>query len=239
MPVNPPGTQMQMGHPQVMMVPPHMMMMPIPPHVQHGTPVPVQIAHPLQHQHSPPPPISQGQYLPGNDRQPVMMANNSAVAGPPVAQPSSSGKTGHELFVGDLSYFCEEHHLFDLFKGFGVVTETRVKRNDRGGRTLMYGFVTMATLSDAEHAAAKLAGRLFMGRAMRYVADSLNLVGNGPYSSVFPVFFLQRVELSGPGIDTHTMNAKHSASKAGYQIHVSFVSTFPVSTTFVHTSYRR
>ena len=37
------------------------------------------------------------------------------------------------------------------------------------------------------------------------------------------------MELSGPGVDTHTMNAKHTASKSGYQIHVAFISTFPVS----------
>jgi RNA recognition motif-containing protein len=66
-----------------------------------------------------------------------------------------------------LSYFCEEHNLFDLFKGFGVVTECRIKRNDRGGRTLMYGFVTMPSLTEAEHAAKSLNGRLFMGRNIR------------------------------------------------------------------------
>ena len=72
-----------------------------------------------------------------------------------------------EIFVGDLSYFCQEHHLFDLFSIYGPVTEARVKRSDRGNRTLMYGFVRMKELKDAQEAVAALQGKLYMGRAMR------------------------------------------------------------------------
>ncbi len=143
--------------PQMMMAPPMMVMTMTPSMLQHAVPIPIPMAHPLQHQHSPPPPGS-----------PYVIANDTAAFNTGTPQQSQPPpKTGHELFVGDLSYFCEEHHLFDLFKGFGVVTETRIKRNDRGGRTLMYGFVTMASLPDAEHASKSLNGRLFMGRNMR------------------------------------------------------------------------
>lgn len=75
----------------------------------------------------------------------------------------------NELFVGDLSFFCQEQHLFDLFSPYGTVVETRIKRSDKGGRTLMYGFVRMETLKAALEAAKGLNGFMMMGREIRYV----------------------------------------------------------------------
>ena len=72
-----------------------------------------------------------------------------------------------EIFVGDLSFFCHEHHLLELFTVHGPVVECRVKRSDRGNRTLMYGFVRMYDLKDAQQAVAALHGKLYMGRALR------------------------------------------------------------------------
>ena len=73
----------------------------------------------------------------------------------------------NEVFVGDLSFFCQELHLLELFSNYGPVTDVRVKRSDRGNRTLMYGFVRMAELDHAAKAAAELHGKLYMGRKMR------------------------------------------------------------------------
>lgn len=73
----------------------------------------------------------------------------------------------NEVFVGDLSFFCQEHHLLELFSAYGPVFEVRVKRSDRGNRTLMYGFVRMEVLQHAAQAAAELHGKLHMGRKMR------------------------------------------------------------------------
>ena len=73
----------------------------------------------------------------------------------------------NELFVGDLSFFCQEKQLIELFSKFGPVAEARVKRSDRGNRTLMYGFVRMEELKNALQSVAELNGKLFMGRAMR------------------------------------------------------------------------
>lgn len=73
----------------------------------------------------------------------------------------------NELFVGDLSFFCTEQHLQELFSTYGPVSEARIKRSDRGNRTLMYGFVRMEELKHALQAAAELNGKLYMGRAMR------------------------------------------------------------------------
>ncbi len=73
----------------------------------------------------------------------------------------------NELFVGDLSYFCQEQHLVELFTPYGVVVEARIKRSDKGGRTLMYGFVRMETLKSALEAAKGLNGYTLMGREIR------------------------------------------------------------------------
>jgi RNA recognition motif-containing protein len=73
----------------------------------------------------------------------------------------------NEVFVGDLSFFCQELQLFELFSVYGLVTDARVKRSDRGNRTLMYGFVRMAELEQAAQAATELHGKLYMGRKMR------------------------------------------------------------------------
>ena len=75
----------------------------------------------------------------------------------------------NEIFVGDLSFFCQESHLIQLFGTFGKVDEARIKRSDRGGRTLMYGFVRMVEHSAAAAAATALNGKLHMGRVMRYI----------------------------------------------------------------------
>ena len=73
----------------------------------------------------------------------------------------------NELFVGDLSYFCKENDLIDLFSHYGVVADARVKRSDTKGKTLMYGFVRMENLKAALSAATELNGSIFMGRKMK------------------------------------------------------------------------
>ncbi len=73
----------------------------------------------------------------------------------------------NELFVGDLSFFCREHHLVELFSSCGPVVDARIKRSEAKGKTLMYGFVRMDTLKGALTAAKELNGVVFMGRTMK------------------------------------------------------------------------
>ena len=40
----------------------------------------------------------------------------------------------NELFVGDLSYFCGEEQLYDLFGQFGGILDVRIKRSDAKGK---------------------------------------------------------------------------------------------------------
>lgn len=82
----------------------------------------------------------------------------------------SPRQRGYELFVGNISFFCHEVDLFRLFSKFGKVLKVRIKRSGaglNGGRTLMYGFVEMAELTDAESATQKLNSMRHMGRDIR------------------------------------------------------------------------
>ncbi len=71
------------------------------------------------------------------------------------------------LFVGNLSYFCEVSHLFDLFNEYGRVNGVRMVRNDNRTRPLMFGFVTMSTAHEASEMERILNGSFFMGRRLR------------------------------------------------------------------------
>jgi RNA recognition motif-containing protein len=73
----------------------------------------------------------------------------------------------HELFVGNLSYFFTEDDLYNLFSNFGGVYTLRIKRNDKGTRSLQFGFVCMNALEEAEAARRALDGVMIMGRVMK------------------------------------------------------------------------
>ncbi len=73
----------------------------------------------------------------------------------------------NEIFVGDLSFFCQESHLEQLFQKYCAVAEVRIKRSDRGSRTLMYGFVRLVNMADAVKSVTELNGLMFMGRRLR------------------------------------------------------------------------
>lgn len=73
----------------------------------------------------------------------------------------------NEVFVGDLSYFCEEKDLFELFSQYGTVDNCRIVRNDSKNRSLMFGFVCMSNEQEAQAVAKVLHNYTFMGRAMK------------------------------------------------------------------------
>lgn len=73
----------------------------------------------------------------------------------------------NELFVGNLSYFCTEADLYNLFANFGVVQTLRIKHNDKGTRSLQFGFVCLSNLSEAEEARRVLNGAMVMGRNIK------------------------------------------------------------------------
>lgn len=71
------------------------------------------------------------------------------------------------IFVGDLSYFCNEDDLFNLFAKFGNILTVRVRRGVTG-ESLMHGFIAMDTAEAAGAAITGLDGIEFMGRNIRY-----------------------------------------------------------------------
>ncbi len=73
----------------------------------------------------------------------------------------------NEVFVGNLSYFCDENDLYQLFDNYADVTHVRIVRNAENNRTLMFGFVTLSTVNEAKEMSKLLTGQLFMGRKLR------------------------------------------------------------------------
>ena len=72
-----------------------------------------------------------------------------------------------EIFVGDLSFFCHENHIFQLFSHYGRVMEIRIKKSEGHGKSLMFGFVKMSTMAESDDAIRKLNGIMFMGRTLK------------------------------------------------------------------------
>jgi len=70
------------------------------------------------------------------------------------------------LFVGDLSYFCKDEHLIELFGPFGPVIKAHVRRGATGD-SLMHGFVAVESPDCAQLAIERLNGYEFMGRNIR------------------------------------------------------------------------
>ncbi len=71
------------------------------------------------------------------------------------------------VFVGNLSYFCEETQLHTLMNDCGHVKLVRIVRNESNSRSLMYGFVTMASSHEAREMERLFDDHFFMGRKIR------------------------------------------------------------------------
>jgi RNA recognition motif-containing protein len=85
------------------------------------------------------------------------------------ASDSHSGYSNNPLalFVGDLSFFCAEKDLRDLFSNYGTVQRIEIKRGKATGDSLMHGFVEMDSPASVERALNALHGTKFMGRNLR------------------------------------------------------------------------
>jgi RNA recognition motif-containing protein len=71
------------------------------------------------------------------------------------------------LFIGDLSAFCTERDIHDLFATYGEVTEIKIMRSEETHRNLSYGFLKYASITAAANALNALNGVLFCGRHLR------------------------------------------------------------------------
>ena len=71
------------------------------------------------------------------------------------------------IFVGNLSQEVSETDLAELFKQFGQVKSTEVKRDLFSGVTKGFGFVEMPGKNHSRAAIAGLNGREFAGRPLK------------------------------------------------------------------------
>jgi hypothetical protein len=92
--------------------------------------------------------------------------SSSRIPSSHISPESSVVANNHTVFIGDLSYFCTEEHLIPVFRPYGIISEVKVKRNNKG-ETLMFGFVSYEDESSVNAAIAELNGKEFMGRCLR------------------------------------------------------------------------
>jgi nucleolin len=81
----------------------------------------------------------------------------------------------NKLFVGNLSWGCDEGALQQLFSDYGKVVEAKVVYDQVSGRSRGFGFVTLAGPTEVNAAIENLDGCEFDGRQMR-----VNLAGEKP-----------------------------------------------------------
>ncbi len=74
---------------------------------------------------------------------------------------------GNILFVGNLSFFCEDKHLYDLFNQYAHVEHVRILQNSNKTKSLMYGFVTVYSEEEATELVHLFDEHLFMGRRLK------------------------------------------------------------------------
>lgn len=70
------------------------------------------------------------------------------------------------LFLGDLSIHCTEQHVQQLFEGFGMIEQVRLKHASMS-QSLSYAFITFVFRGDAEKALNQLNGSMLLGRKIR------------------------------------------------------------------------
>lgn len=73
---------------------------------------------------------------------------------------------GNKLYVGNLPYNCSDAELANHFSQMGTVQSASIVVDRESGRSKGFGFVEMATDSEAQHAATELNGKPFMGRPL-------------------------------------------------------------------------
>lgn len=80
---------------------------------------------------------------------------------------SRSHSFPNEVFVGNLSYFCDETALFNLFQEYANVVNVRIVRTEDRSRSLLFGFVAFKTAEEVQEITRLLNNHLFLGRNMR------------------------------------------------------------------------
>lgn len=59
-------------------------------------------------------------------------------------------ESNKQVYIGNLPYQVTEQNLRDLFGKYGQITQVRIVRNYRSGRSKGFGFVTYAKVDEAQ-----------------------------------------------------------------------------------------
>jgi len=86
---------------------------------------------------------------------------------------------GKKLYVGNLSYGVTDGDLQELFADHGTVDSATVISDRSTGQSKGFGFVEMASSSEAEAAIAALDGREVGGRAIKVNEAKPRAAGGG------------------------------------------------------------
>ncbi|KAG0553879.1 hypothetical protein M758_12G048700 [Ceratodon purpureus] len=89
--------------------------------------------------------------------------NNPRVFNPGRSRPGNVNK----MFVGNLSWACDQEGLFELFSDYGKVVEAKVVYDKETGRSRGFGFVTMDSAAEVDAAIANLHETDYLGRLLR------------------------------------------------------------------------
>lgn len=71
------------------------------------------------------------------------------------------------LFVGNLSVFCSENDLENVFSRYGTILEIRMAKSEDKTKHLSYGFVKFANVASAQIAMHDLNNSIICGRPLR------------------------------------------------------------------------
>lgn len=124
------------------------------------------------------------------------------------------------LYVGDLSVYCTEKDLGQVFSTFGPVESVHIRR---ATAQIAYGFVRFKHRASAEAALASMQSTILMGRPLRlgWAEDTRNL---NPQSLDGPSMRLPSVTVSSTPYSGVAATTTSSIPIMHAQIHVAFLS---------------
>lgn len=93
-----------------------------------------------------------------------------------------------KLFLGNLSTICSEDILFNEFSKFGTVLQVQIRRCQRSGTSMGYGFVKMKSSSDADKAITTLDGILLCGRKIRIKDAGIGLKSETQFNNSYSLY---------------------------------------------------
>ncbi|XVE75922.1 hypothetical protein DITRI_Ditri12bG0130500 [Diplodiscus trichospermus] len=87
-----------------------------------------------------------------------------------------------KLFVGGLSFYTTEKGLLDAFSQYGQVMEAKIVTDRVSDKSKGFGFVTYASIDEAEKAITEMNGKVLNGRVifLDYAKPTTNLGGGMP-----------------------------------------------------------